>query len=318
MKIRKIFGALLLIALFVPILSSCSAYARRALKIGAYVSLDSGGGLYIFTAAVITEGDGSIHSCRIRGERYGCDELSGKSGGVGDTPIIDFSLDSDGGAGNPTVTVTEYNSSVNEAVAEFENSVRGKNLDYIRSLLGKNPNDLTEYELTPMGGMMLCAVEKALVTKHIVNFRSGDDLSVGLSYMPVVTSKRTEEGLPAINVSVNVGAVALGSDKVINCAVLDCVDADFGGICGEDGKSVSVDFSFRGTKLEQGDSYGMVAYGGAIAEWYVQAQTYANTAIGKTVDAVAEIPEFNVAGCTIYVAGYKPALVAAAQNAENK
>ena len=40
------------------------------------------------------------------------------------------------------------------------------------------------------------------------------------------------------------------------------------------------------TKNELGDNYNMVAYGGAIAEWYVQAESFAQFCIGKTVSEV--------------------------------
>jgi hypothetical protein len=43
------------------------------------------------------------------------------------------------------------------------------------------------------------------------------------------------------------------------------------------------------TKMEKGDSYGMVAYGNAVAEWYAQAQAFEAYVVGKTADEVAGI-----------------------------
>ena len=40
------------------------------------------------------------------------------------------------------------------------------------------------------------------------------------------------------------------------------------------------------TKNELGDNYNMVAFGGAIAEWYVQAEALAQYCVGKTLDEV--------------------------------
>ena len=59
----------------------------------------------------------------------------------------------------------------------------------------------------------------------------------------------------------------------------------------------------------------MVAYGNAVAEWYEQAQTFADSAIGKSVSEVASLSVDGVAGCTMYVGGYKMALERAASHA---
>ncbi|MBQ6883078.1 MAG: hypothetical protein IJO25_01835, partial [Clostridia bacterium] len=68
------------------------------------------------------------------------------------------------------------------------------------------------------------------------------------------------------------------------------------------------------TKLEQGDNYGMVAWGGANGEWYTQAQNYANTTIGKATTELTDLPIENVAGCTIYMGGMKATLIKGALN----
>ena len=56
----------------------------------------------------------------------------------------------------------------------------------------------------------------------------------------------------------------------------------------------------------------ILSYGGAIAEWYAQAQAFANTAVDKAPADVAGLATEGVAGCTIYVGGYHKALVKAA------
>ena len=71
------------------------------------------------------------------------------------------------------------------------------------------------------------------------------------------------------------------------------------------------------TKAELGDAYGMLTnndyYGSKLAEWYTQAQAYANTAVGKTAAEVAGLSTDKIEGaCTIYVGGYKTALEKAA------
>ncbi len=81
------------------------------------------------------------------------------------------------------------------------------------------------------------------------------------------------------------------------------------------------------TKNELGENYGMVAWGGAIAEWDAQAAALANFAVGKTVEelksgAVSE-SGYAPAGsdlassATIYLGGYVYAIEAAVANAQH-
>lgn len=108
--------------------------------------------------------------------------------------------------------------------------------------------------------------------------------------------------------------------------------------CIIDGISTSVKFDAAGvittdlatvpqTKNELGENYGMVAWGGAIAEWDEQAAALASYAVGKTVEelksgAVNEsgyAPEGSdlASSATIYLSGYVSAIEAAAANAQH-
>ena len=107
--------------------------------------------------------------------------------------------------------------------------------------------------------------------------------------------------------------------------------------CVIDGIAASVKFDASGaitsdltaapqTKNELGDAYGMVAWGGAIAEWDAQAAALANYAIGKTVDELKNgaINETGYAAdadlassATIYLGGYVAAIEMAAANAQH-
>lgn len=81
------------------------------------------------------------------------------------------------------------------------------------------------------------------------------------------------------------------------------------------------------TKNELGDAYNMVAYGGAVAEWYQQADALAQFAIGKTVeqfkstavDATGKAPAGSdlASSATIYLGGYVSAVEAAVNNAQH-
>lgn len=78
------------------------------------------------------------------------------------------------------------------------------------------------------------------------------------------------------------------------------------------------------TKNEKGDDYGMVAWGGAVAEWYEQADALARFAVGKTLTelkngAVGETGYAQDAdlatSATIYLGGYVAAIETAVENA---
>ncbi len=108
--------------------------------------------------------------------------------------------------------------------------------------------------------------------------------------------------------------------------------------CIIDGVAASVKFDTQGqitsdlekspqTKNELGENYGMVAYGGAVAEWDAQAAALADFAVGKTVDELRNgaIDETGKApagsdlasSATIYLGGYVSAIEKAAANARH-
>jgi len=108
--------------------------------------------------------------------------------------------------------------------------------------------------------------------------------------------------------------------------------------CIIDGIAASVQFDSKGalvsditaapqTKNELGENYGMVAWGGAIAEWDEQAAALASYAIGKTVeelkngavDETGKAPEGSdlATQATIYLGGYVSAIEKAAANAKH-
>ncbi len=108
--------------------------------------------------------------------------------------------------------------------------------------------------------------------------------------------------------------------------------------CVIDGIAASVKFDAAGqittdltaaplTKNELGDAYGMVTYGNAKYEWYQQAQTLADFAVGKTaqelrsgaIDETGKAPAGSdlASSATIYLGGYVAAIEKAAANAKH-
>ena len=156
------------------------------------------------------------------------------------------------------------------------------------------------------------AIAKACADQYAVAFQSTTAPTLGVSVVAALadSSKENDDGTVTVKAeaTMDFAAVAMVDGKVV-AATLDCAAPTF--TYADEANTVK----FDGTKRQLGDNYNMVTYGGAIAEWYVQAQTFANTANGKTAAQVAELTIEGVAGCTIYAGSFKAALVKGANNA---
>ena len=151
--------------------------------------------------------------------------------------------------------------------------------------------------------------------------KTGLYISTGISDSKSATAEEAGEG----KYDVTMVAVLVDDNGVIQ----DCVI---------DGIAASVKFDAAGTitsdltaapqtKNELGENYGMVAYGGAIAEWDAQAAALASFAVGKTaeelrngaIDETGKAPAGSdlASSATIYLGGYVSAIEAAAANAQH-
>lgn len=152
-------------------------------------------------------------------------------------------------------------------------------------------------------------------------------VKTGLYISTSVADSKSAAGEEAGEAKYDVTMVAVLVDD--NGVIQDCVI---------DGISTSIAFDGIGviqadlaaapaTKNELGDSYGMVAYGNAIAEWDDQAAALAAFAVGKTVeelkngaiDETGKAPAGSdlASSATIYLGGYVSAIEAAAANARH-
>lgn len=130
------------------------------------------------------------------------------------------------------------------------------------------------------------AIESAVLNARHLGARAGDELR--LAVIPSVGSSASADAENAGNAQLDVDAVALtvNGDVITSCQI-DSVQAkvafDTTGIItgGTDG--------LVATKNELGEQYGMVAWGGAIAEWNEQAASFADYVTGKTPAEVASI-----------------------------
>ena len=154
----------------------------------------------------------------------------------------------------------------------------------------------------------------------------GTVLKTGLSIIASVkdSTSATADAEGVAKYDVTVAAVIVDEQGVIQACRIDSVPAEVK----MDAKgTITSDLNAEiRTKYEQGSDYGMVAYGGAIAEWDAQIDALCEFAVGKTVDELKNgaIDETGKApagtdlasSATIFLGGYVAAIEEAANNAQ--
>ena len=145
--------------------------------------------------------------------------------------------------------------------------------------------DLATTATIYLGGYV-AAIEKAVANAQHLGASAGDELK--LAIIPGVSSSKSADAENEGLAQLDVDAVALTmSDGVITSAQIDSVQAkvsfDASGV-------ITTDLTAPiATKNELGEGYGMVAWGGAIAEWNQQAASFCAYITGKTPAEVSGI-----------------------------
>lgn len=187
----------------------------------------------------------------------------------------------------------------------FEKLVIGKTLDEVKALVanGKNADAVISAGCTITASEFVLAIEKACANATTV--KGAADGALGLGIVSAQSDKISAEGEDNGKV---------GVDVTITASVLDSAKKSLKTVT--DGVSVSFEFTAEGkcventakiqTKREQGDAYGMVAWGGAKLEWYAQADAFDAVCAGKTkadleTYVAGDKADLVSAGCTIYV-----------------
>ena len=145
--------------------------------------------------------------------------------------------------------------------------------------------DLATSATIYLGGYV-SAIEVAVAEAEHLGAQAGDELKLGITVS--VGSSKSADAENAGTAQLDVDAVALTmKDGVITSAQIDSLqgkvtfDATGAVTGGTDG--------WFATKNQLGEQYGMVAWGGAIAEWDAQAASFASYITGKTPAEVAGI-----------------------------
>lgn len=152
-------------------------------------------------------------------------------------------------------------------------------------------------------------VAKAAAYERKVEFKTAEAVTLGLA-IDAKLSGSVEDGA---KIAADVAAVAIAGGKVA-ASMLDSAEASYTFAYNEDNEAYDITASYKGTKNEQGTSYD--AYSPMPSgTWYVQAQNFANTTVGKTVAELEGVSTDKIEGsCSIYTGGYKATIIRAAGN----
>lgn len=292
------FIAILLTVSALCLLCSCGEKdGDYKLSVGVALSEDIEGLKVTGTsAAVVTDREGRVVLCRLDSAEVDA-EISDKGivGAVAETTKFEakesYGMKDKGGAIAEWYSQAEY----------FENYVKGKTIVEIEKIKTGDADlsagctiDVTDF---------IRAISAAIKSERRVDFSADGDMRAGLS---IILSSADDKG--NVEFLYDTAAVVVSGGKV-SAAYIDSAEAT---VTVADGTGKS--FVYSGTKNELGAKYGMVEKGGAIAEWFEQARSYAATSVGKTADELSALPTDNVSGCTIDAVPLRAALARAGKN----
>ena len=238
--------------------------------------------------AVLVDDNGVIVDCVIDGITASV-EFNGEGQLVTDlaTDILtknelgeDYNMKAWGGA------IAEWD----EQAAAFADYITGMTVEEVKGIAIDESTKPTDADLTSsvtiaIGGF-IPAVEAAVNNAQHLGAQSGDELK--LAVISTIGNSKSADGENAgeAQLYTNVSAITM-KDEIITSCVIDAVQAKIGfDATGTITSDVTAPVQ---TKNELGENYGMVEWGGAIAEWNVQAASFAAYVTGKTAAEVAGI-----------------------------
>ena len=264
------------------------------------------GAMDVTAAAVIVDGEGKIVACDLDTMQNAVAfTIDGKA-------IANESFKTKYELGDAYNMVT-YGGATQEWYKQadaFETMIVGKTVAEIKALIvegNKGNDEVVAAGCTIMIADFVSAIEKAVAN---ANTEVAADATLKVTLHTVQEcADATADAAGSNKVSTYVFAAAMKDGKVVT-ADSDCVEADFkfddlGFVDFDATKAIQ-------SKREQGDAYNMVTYGGAVAEWYAQADAFDAACEGKTGAEIAGlmgedykgIDSLKAAGCTIYVSGF--------------
>ncbi len=211
-----------------------------------------------------------------------------------------------------------------EQAAALASFAVGKTVEELKSgaidETGKAPagSDLATQATIYLGGYV-SAIEKAVANAQHLGAQAGDTLKLVAVNEINGSAAATADAEGLAQLYTTVSALTFNGETITSCAI-DAVQAK---VNFDATGTVTTDLTAPVlTKNELGENYGMVAYGGAIAEWDAQAAAFASYITGKTAADVAGIAVNEktaptdadlTASVTIKIGGFQQLIAKAAQ-----
>ena len=310
--------------------TACSGSAEYKLGMGVDLNTDSSkdgqAQVDATVAAVVLDKNGKIVSCRLDVAQSKMDITDGQ---VDTAATFQTKMELGDAYG-----MVAYGNAIAEWDAQakaFEQYVVGKTAEEVKNI----PTTTNEHGIVATDEALLAsctmqisefinAIVKACGDNNSVTFKAGKDITLGLAAITTAeeSTAADEENEGVVKMYSDFGAAVMENGKIV-AAVTDSVQPQIT----MDVDGVITGSTFKGTKMELGSDYGMVAYGNAIAEWDAQAKAFAAYTVGKTAEEVRAIPttqnehgfvpadETLLASCTMQITGMMAVIAQAADYA---
>ena len=284
-----------------PAETEAPALSESALKTGLFISTsirdsksataeEAGEAKYDVTiVAVLVDDEGIIRDCIIDGiaTSVNFDAMGTVTTDLSQAPATKNELGENYGMVAWGGAVAEWDAQAAAVAAACVGQHYGSLQGVVVAESGYAPEgtDLATSATIYIGGYVK-AVELAAATAQHLGAQTGDTLKLAVNTGIGSSVSATEEKEGTAQLDVDAAVVTLNGDVISSCAI-DSVQAkvnfDLSGVVTTDVNTTP------STKNQLGEQYGMVAWGGAIAEWNVQAASFASYVTGKTAAEVAGI-----------------------------
>ena len=341
---KKILAIALCLIMVLSAVACGAKEAEYKLGMGVVVSTDSSktGNAQVDAtiAAVVTDAEGKIVSCRIDVAQ---NKMNVTDGAVEAGKTFETKMELGDRYGMAPVGIDNDGNGVckewYEQAKAFEAYVTGMTVAEVEAIKTQEAGGhqiAVDQALLDAGCSMqitdfIAAVVKACKDEQGMNFKTAATFTLGVAAKTTVdssTKAATAEEAGSANMYSDIACAVVADGKVIatlNDAIQPKIAIDAAGECTP---------SFSATKRELKEGYNMAAYGapnvegGTVKEWYIQSAAFSNHVLGMTATEIAgmQTKEVNAhqisvdeallsAGCTMQITGICAVVAQAANNA---
>ena len=240
-------------------------------------------------AAIVTDADGKIVSCRI--------DVAQNKMNVADGLVTtgnEYPTKMEKGTDYGMAPVSSIGAEWDAQAKAFEEFVVGKTVDEVVALETQESNGhQVAVDETLFAGCTMdivdfkAAVEKAGSDAWAVTFTTADAFTLGVAAITddADSTAPTADADGVVKMYTEFGAAVVGADGTILAALNDAIQPNI--TVDPAGEIVATEY--KGTKRELGADYGMAPVSAIGAEWDAQSAAFSQFVVGKTADEVAAL-----------------------------